>query len=98
MASKQAAQLERLSMEVQPPVARLTLHNPPLNVLDLSLMAELNSALAKVEIHSDVSVLVVSGEGKNFSAGVDVAAHTPDKVAAMLAGFHAVIRALVSAN
>ena len=44
---------------------------------------------------NDVSTLVLSGAGKSFSVGVDVAAHTPDKVASMLAKFHAVIRALV---
>jgi cyclohexa-1,5-dienecarbonyl-CoA hydratase len=38
---------------------------------------------------------VISGSGKGFSAGVDVAAHTPDKVEEMLAKFHAVIRSLV---
>ena len=41
-------------------------------------------------------MIVLSGEGKAFSAGVDVAAHTPDKVEEMLAKFHAVIRALVA--
>src|ERR1700738_3885922 len=76
MASKQAAQLESLSMEIQAPVARLTLHNPPLNVLDLASMAELASALTEIEGHSDISVVVLSGAGKNFSAGVDVAAHS----------------------
>ncbi len=40
--------------------------------------------------------LCSAGEGKAFSAGVDVAAHTPDKVEEMLAKFHGVIRALVA--
>ena len=34
--------------------------------------------------------------GEAFSAGVDVAAHSPDKVNEMLTKFHAVIRALVA--
>jgi cyclohexa-1,5-dienecarbonyl-CoA hydratase len=41
---------------------------------------------------------VLSGSGKAFSAGVDVAAHTPDKVSDMLSKFHAVIRALVASR
>ena len=41
---------------------------------------------------------MLSGEGKAFSAGVDVAAHTPDKVEEMLLKFHAVIRALVASK
>lgn len=41
-------------------------------------------------------MVVFSGEGKCFSAGVDVAAHTPDKVEGMLAKFHGVVRALIA--
>jgi len=39
--------------------------------------------------------LVLSGSERAFSAGVDVAAHTPEKVAEMLTKFHAIFRALV---
>jgi cyclohexa-1,5-dienecarbonyl-CoA hydratase len=42
--------------------------------------------------------VILSGAGKSFSVGVDVAAHTPDKVEGMLAKFHAVIRALVGSR
>ncbi len=94
--TSQTAHLERLLMEVQAPVARITLHNPPLNVLDPPLLSELACALAESEARSDISVIVLSGEGKHFSAGVDVAAHAPDQVAAMLAGLHGIIRALIS--
>ena len=60
------------------------------------MMDELGRIIGEIESRADVSVVVVSGEGKAFSAGVDVAAHTPDKVDGMLAKFHSVIRALVS--
>jgi cyclohexa-1,5-dienecarbonyl-CoA hydratase len=43
-------------------------------------------------------VMVMKGEGQAFSAGVDVAAHTPDKVEEMLVKFHRVIRALVASK
>jgi cyclohexa-1,5-dienecarbonyl-CoA hydratase len=77
-------------------VAWITLRNPPLNVIDVAMMEELSRSLVKAEASPDVSVIVLSGEGKAFSAGVDVAAHTPDKVEEMLASFHAVIRAMVA--
>jgi cyclohexa-1,5-dienecarbonyl-CoA hydratase len=60
------------------------------------MMEELAQSLADVESRPDVSVMIFSGDGKAFSAGVDVAAHTPDKVDEMLTKFHAVIRALVA--
>ncbi len=88
----------RITLDFQPPVARLTLHHPPLNVIDLAMMDELAQALAEIEARDDVSTVLLSGAGKSFSVGVDVAAHTPDKVADMLAKFHAVIRALVNSK
>ena len=88
----------RITLDLQPPVARLRLHHPSLNVIDLGMMDELAQALAEIEARADVSLLVLSGAGKSFSVGVDVAAHTPDKVAGMLAKFHTVIRALVSSK
>jgi cyclohexa-1,5-dienecarbonyl-CoA hydratase len=86
----------RLTVGVGPLTARIVLRHAPLNIIDIPMMEELAQALAEVEARSDISVIVVSGEGKGFSAGVDVAAHTPDKVEAMLLKFHAVIRALVA--
>lgn len=88
--------LDRTSLEVDDLVARVSLRHPPLNVIDIPMMEELAQSLAEVETRQDVSVIVVSGDGKAFSAGVDVAAHTPDRVDAMLTKFHAVIRALVA--
>jgi cyclohexa-1,5-dienecarbonyl-CoA hydratase len=88
--------LARLSVEVEDSAARIALRNPPLNVIDIPMMDELGRTLAEIEAQPDVTVIVFSGAGKAFSAGVDVAAHTPDKVEEMLANFHAAIRALVA--
>jgi cyclohexa-1,5-dienecarbonyl-CoA hydratase len=87
-----------ISFEIKGSEARIELRNPPLNVIDISMMQELTRALAEIEAQPEVSVVVVSGAGKAFSAGVDVAAHTPDKVEEMLTKFHAVIRALVASK
>ena len=92
------ARLTRISLEIQDGIARIRLSNPPLNVIDISMMEALGSALAAIETRPDVSVVLISGEGKAFSAGVDVAAHTPDKVEGMLAKVHGVIRALVASK
>jgi cyclohexa-1,5-dienecarbonyl-CoA hydratase len=77
-------------------VAHLTLRNQPLNIIDIPMMDELSAALAEIESRSEISVIIFSGEGNCFSAGVDVAAHTPDKVAAMLEKFHRIIRGLIA--
>ena len=88
----------RIALDIQPPTARLTLQHAPLNVIDIAMMDELTRVLAGIEARDDVSTVIFSGAGKAFSVGVDVAAHTPDKVEGMLAKFHAVIRALVSSK
>ncbi len=90
------SKVARLAVDISPPVARIALQHAPLNVIDIPMMDELGRIIGEIESRADVSVVVVSGEGKAFSAGVDVAAHTPDKVDGMLAKFHSVIRALVS--
>jgi cyclohexa-1,5-dienecarbonyl-CoA hydratase len=86
----------RLAVDFTPPIARITLRHPPLNIIDIPMMEELAQSLAEIEAREDISVFVLTGEGKAFCAGVDVAAHTPDKVEEMLTKFHAVIRALLA--
>jgi cyclohexa-1,5-dienecarbonyl-CoA hydratase len=88
--------LDRISWQCDGFVARIMLCHPPLNVIDIAMMEELSQAFTEIDSRQDVSVIVLSGEGKAFSAGVDVAAHTPDKVQQMLTDFHNVIRALVA--
>jgi cyclohexa-1,5-dienecarbonyl-CoA hydratase len=88
--------LDRLVVSIEPPLARLAMNHPPLNVIDFAMMEQLAQALGEIEARSDISVVVLDGEGRSFSAGVDVAAHTPDKVETMLLKFHAVIRAFVA--
>lgn len=98
MVTQAISNASRLTTTSTPPVARVALDHPPLNVIDVPMMEELARTLAELEIRLDISVIVISGNGKAFSAGVDVAAHTPDKVADMLQKFHAVIRALVASK
>src|SRR5215470_13425845 len=76
-----------------PPLARITLSRPPQNVIDIAMMEELAAALSEAERQPAISTIIFEGDGQHFSAGVDVAAHTPDKVLEMLVKFHAVIRA-----
>ncbi|HTZ82610.1 MAG TPA: enoyl-CoA hydratase/isomerase family protein [Candidatus Acidoferrales bacterium] len=90
------SKLVRISLEIDGGVARIELRNPPLNVIDIAMMEELSRTLSELDQRADISVIVIAGQGKAFSAGVDVAAHTPDKVEEMLTKFHAVIRGLIS--
>jgi len=95
MAMATETQTSRIVTKVQPSVARISLRNPPLNVIDFAVMDELVQVISDIEARPDISAILISGNGGSFSAGVNVAAHTLDKVEAMLSKFHAVIRALV---
>ena len=67
--------LVRLELSGASHVARLTLVNPPLNLVTEALLGELDTALAMLEAADpgDVRSVVVTGEGERaFSAGSDV--------------------------
>lgn len=53
-------------------VARITLHNPPANVLNLCLLKELEPVLNEVEEDEYIRVGIVTGSGRFFCAGVDI--------------------------
>ena len=98
MATPSASRFNTLALEYGGAVARLTLQNPPLNVITTNMMAELIAALEEVGGYAGISTLVLRGSGQSFSAGVDVAAHTPDKVRDMLVSFHSAVRSLMSSQ
>jgi len=88
----------RVRLSVAPPLARVRLIHPPLNVIDLAMMRELQEVLAELEARLDVSTIVFEGDARAFSAGVDVKAHVPDQLGEMLSSFHGVIRAIVASR
>jgi cyclohexa-1,5-dienecarbonyl-CoA hydratase len=88
----------RFEVNVTVPIARVTLVNPPLNVIDLRMTRELYQALTELEARSDISVILFEGDSSAFSAGVDIKAHLPEQVHEMLRSFHTVIRALVASR
>ena len=87
---------KHIRFDVSDSVARLTLNKPPLNVLDIAMMREINSALEGLSDDVGVKVLVFeAAEGsKAFSAGVDVSEHTAEKVEEMIEVFHRMFRLL----
>jgi cyclohexa-1,5-dienecarbonyl-CoA hydratase len=75
--------------------ATLAINRPPFNVLDIPTMGEINQALDACAVDGSVKLLVITGVGeKAFSAGVEVADHTPDKVDQMIEVFHGILRRL----
>jgi cyclohexa-1,5-dienecarbonyl-CoA hydratase len=94
LASKPA--FNRIVVDLEPSIVRVTLNNPPLNVIDLEMMGELLATLEQAETIPEVSTVVFAGSERAFSSGVDIAAHTPDNVRNMLTAFHGVIKAVAA--
>jgi cyclohexa-1,5-dienecarbonyl-CoA hydratase len=69
-------------------VVSLLLNRPPLNVMNIAMMQEMNAAFSRLVHHPKAKVLLVKAEGKAFSAGVDVADHTADRIGLMMREFH----------
>lgn len=68
-------------------VATITLNRPPLNILTIAMIRELDAALDEVSANEHLKAVVLRAEGKAFCAGVDVADHAPERVEAMIRGF-----------
>ncbi len=98
MATATNANYRKLMVSMQAPVARIILANPPVNVIDIATMEELLVAMEQIEARADIAAVVFAGSDRAFSAGVDVSAHTPDKVRDMLVKMHAVMRALADTH
>jgi len=85
--------------EAVPPVAvqaadgvvEVTIHRPPLNILDRSLLGRLSVALEEAEARADGRVLVLRGIPKAFSAGVAVEDHFPERIEGTLAAFRDIL-------
>ncbi|MCA1030866.1 enoyl-CoA hydratase [Bacillus timonensis] len=65
--------IEIVKLEVSNRVATLTLNRPEvLNAMDVPMLKELVRTLKEVAENDDVSILVISGSGRGFSAGGDI--------------------------
>jgi len=77
----------------EPNTYRITLADPPLNILDIAMLEELRDALARVSPDRHVLIIDAKGE-KAFSAGASVQDHVAETVAVMLHNFHDCFRML----
>jgi cyclohexa-1,5-dienecarbonyl-CoA hydratase len=87
---------EYIAVEKTEGAATIMFDRPPLNVLNIAMLREINFALAELASDRALRLLVITGRGKAFSAGVDVGEHLPDKAEEMLAVFQQTFDLLAS--
>ncbi|MGZ4815463.1 MAG: enoyl-CoA hydratase/isomerase family protein [Terriglobales bacterium] len=88
----------RLMVSLQAPVTRVIFANPPVNVIDFGMMDELRAVMEEIEERPEIVAIVFAGSDRAFSAGVDIAIHTPEHVQEMVEKFHSVIKLIVTSK
>lgn len=81
-----------IQTELKEGVAYLTLNRPPLNILNIEMMGEINSYFESLKQEASLKLLVIQAVGKAFSAGVDVGEHLGDLAPKMIEAFHRMFR------
>ena len=70
----------------------ITLNRPPVNILNIAMMEEINDALKSWQGKKDLKLVLFNAKGKCFSAGVDVGEHMGDLAPKMIGVFHLMFR------
>ena len=83
---------KHIQTELKEGVATLTLNRPPVNVLNIEMMEEVNTYFESLLKEKALKLLVIQAAGKAFSAGVDVGEHLGDLVYKMIEVFHRMFR------
>ncbi len=73
-------------------LATITLNRPPVNILNIAMMQEINHCLESLQGEKDLKVVLFNAKGKCFSAGVDVGEHMGDLAPKMIRAFHRIFR------
>jgi len=86
----------RFQFTHQERVARITLAAPKANILDLSMIGELDSALSLCA-GRELNALVIAADGPHFSFGASIEEHLPDQIAGTLRALNTLLRRIAEA-
>lgn len=89
---------EFLDANIADGIATITLDRPPVNVMHIPMMVELNAVLETMLADAYLAAIVLRASGKAFCAGVDVSDHTAEKVGEMIRQFHGIFRKLAATD
>jgi len=81
-----------IAAEIKDGLGTITLNRPPVNILNIAMMEEINDVLENWRGKKDLKVILFDAKGKCFSTGVDVGEHMGDLANKMIAVFHGMFR------
>jgi cyclohexa-1,5-dienecarbonyl-CoA hydratase len=90
------SEFKHIRYEVAGNAATVVLNRPPVNILNIEMMEEMNRAFETASSEPGARIVVVRGEGKCFSAGVDVGEHTDELAPKMIEVFHRMFHILAA--
>jgi cyclohexa-1,5-dienecarbonyl-CoA hydratase len=87
---------QHIKFNIDDRVARITFARPPVNILNIAMMQEINDALIQCAKQRELVALVFDAapDCRAFSAGVAVEEHVEETIFQMLDSFHAIFRNL----
>jgi cyclohexa-1,5-dienecarbonyl-CoA hydratase len=83
---------KNINVHIEGGLGTISLNRPPVNVLNIEMMNEINNILKDWIEKRDLKVVLFNAEGKCFSAGVDVGEHMGDLAPKMIESFHRIFR------
>jgi cyclohexa-1,5-dienecarbonyl-CoA hydratase len=89
-------QIQDIKFAVEDRVACITLNRPPLNILNIAMMEQINIALDQCADQRDLVAIMFKADQhcRAFSAGVAIEEHVEQTVFRMLETFHGIFRNL----
>jgi cyclohexa-1,5-dienecarbonyl-CoA hydratase len=89
-----ARQYKLIKFDTSTDVARITLNNPPYNVLTVPLMTEMAEAIEGLNTRNDIKAMMLESSQKTFSAGISLEDSRPDRVFQTLDAFSRIFQAV----
>lgn len=83
---------ENIEVSLEKGLGTITLTRPPVNVMNIAMMEEINGVLKAWQGEKDLKMVLFNAKGKCFSAGVDVGEHMGDLAPKMIKAFHDIFR------
>ena len=91
-----AEDFQYIKFRIEDRAARITFARPPLNILNIAMLREINEALNECAHQRELAAIVfdAASDCNAFSAGVAVEEHVEETIFQMLDSFHGVFRNL----
>ena len=90
---------KNILLEKKEGAAKIIINRPPLNILNIDTLEEMNQALAELKTDDEVKLVVITAAGeKAFSAGVEVGDHLGEKLPKMMEVFNRLFISLIEVD